>query len=272
MTLDADRGLHAVEGKGVDPIAYDQYIGRWSRLFVPALLDAARVGIGQRVLDVATGTGEAAQAALLRTGPSGIVVGADVSEAMIACARQRVSGPFVPLVMDAQSLAFEDGSFDSVICQLGLMFIPEPGRALAEFRRVLRPGGRVAVCVIAESSKAPMWGFLAESLGRQLPQRRRDLALSFSLAAEGHLRSLLEQAEFAQIEITRESRSDTLQSLDEYWAPIETGVGLMPRIYRSLAPGARQTVREEVTTQLLRFEQKGKLTLSVEMLIGTGCA
>jgi ubiquinone/menaquinone biosynthesis C-methylase UbiE len=63
--------------------AYAQYIGRWSRLFVPTLWDAADVRDGDRVLDVATGTGEAAELALLRIGHLGLVVGSDISAAML---------------------------------------------------------------------------------------------------------------------------------------------------------------------------------------------
>ena len=75
-------GLHAPIGDRADGVAYERYIGRWSRLFVPALLSAAEIRDGDRVLDVATGTGVAAQLALERVGESGFVVGSDISLAM----------------------------------------------------------------------------------------------------------------------------------------------------------------------------------------------
>src|SRR5215475_15818851 len=86
-------GLHAAPGKAFDVSAYDQWIGRWSRLFVPSVVAAAGVAEGHRVLDVSTGTGEAAIAALTVAGPAGRVIGADISSAMLEGARARLQSP-----------------------------------------------------------------------------------------------------------------------------------------------------------------------------------
>jgi SAM-dependent methyltransferase len=83
-------GFHVTPGRAVDTSAYDRYIGRWSRLFVPAVLAAAEVALGYRVLDVSTGTGEAALMTLPIVGTSGIVIGADISPAMLEAARDRL--------------------------------------------------------------------------------------------------------------------------------------------------------------------------------------
>lgn len=91
-------------GGRLEASAYAQYIGRWSRLFVPAVLAAAEIGTGDRVLDVATGSGEAAQIAIPIVGDSGLVIGADISSVMLAAAYARLSnGPFLAAVMDGQS-------------------------------------------------------------------------------------------------------------------------------------------------------------------------
>ena len=111
------------------------------------------------MLDVSTGTGEAALKALPIVGASGFVVGADISPAMLDGARVRLNEPlFWPVAADGQGLPFRNASFDCVICQLGLQFFANPALGLAEFRRVLRSGGSVAVCVISTPDKAPMWG------------------------------------------------------------------------------------------------------------------
>jgi ubiquinone/menaquinone biosynthesis C-methylase UbiE len=124
MSVTWGAGLHAPVGQRVGGAAYDLYIERWSRLFVPALLDAAEIKNGDRVLDVATGTGEAAHLALERVGHSGLVVGSDISAAMLKTASMRLSSPrFLPVVSDGQSLVFPDYTFDAVLCQLGLMFL-----------------------------------------------------------------------------------------------------------------------------------------------------
>ena len=76
MSVNFGAGLHVAPGRTVDVSAYDRYIGRWSRLFVPAVLAAAEVAPGWRVLDVPTGTGEAALVMLPIVGQSGLVIGA----------------------------------------------------------------------------------------------------------------------------------------------------------------------------------------------------
>src|SRR5450631_2715503 len=120
-------GFHAPLEGGVDASAYDRYIGRWSRLFVPELLSAADLRVGYRVLDVATGSGEAALEATSAVGDSGMMVGVDISSAMLGAAVGRMAGKsFLPVVADGQSLPFPDASFDAVLCHLGLMFFPEP--------------------------------------------------------------------------------------------------------------------------------------------------
>ena len=119
-------------------VGYDEFFGQVTRLYIPALLEAGRLREGQTVLDVATGTGIAAEAALAVVGPSGSVIGGDVSLNMLDVARKRLANLPVRLEQfDAHTLPFSDGSFDAVICQLGLMFFDDPLRALREFRRVL---------------------------------------------------------------------------------------------------------------------------------------
>src|SRR5215469_3226953 len=101
---------------------YDRLTGPVSRHFIPFLLRAAHAGLGMRVLDVATGTGLAAEAALAAVGLSGSVVAVDISGAMAERARKRLGGApnAIVSVEDGQSLTFTDESFDAVLCNLGL--------------------------------------------------------------------------------------------------------------------------------------------------------
>jgi SAM-dependent methyltransferase len=266
-------GLHAAAGRPVDASAYERYLGRWSRLFVPAVLAAAEVANGDRVLDVATGPGEAALLALSMVTPAGRVVGADISPAMLTAARARLgAGAFQPVAMDGQALAFRDGSFDAVVCQLGLQFFPDPARGLAEFRRVLRLGRCAAVCVIATPDRAPTWGILADTLSRHLPEQRDVLHLTFALAGTERLEHLLRMTGFHDVRVTRETRQVIIESFDDYWAPIEAGTGQLPQAYLALPAARRRAVREEVEARLAAFESDGRLVMSVEMLIGAGRA
>lgn len=265
------RGLHAPAGRSVDAAAYDGYVGRWSRLFVPALLTAAEVSGGDRLLDLATGSGEAALMALSVVQASGCVIGADISPAMLDAARLRLrSRSFLPVAADGQALPFRDGSFDAVVCQLGLQFFPDPARGLGEVRRVLRTGRRAAVCVIAEPVRAPMWGVLADALSHRLPARREALHLSFALANAELLERMLGTAGFHDVQVNRETRVAVIESFDAYWACVEAGIGMMPQAYLALPEASRRSVREEVRAGLSKFASHGRLVMSVEMLIGTG--
>src|SRR5215813_3502636 len=209
MSVNFEPGFHVAPGRAVDTSAYDRYIGRWSRLFVPAVLAAAEVAAEYRVLDVSTGTGEAALMAFPIVGTSGLVIGADISPTMLEAARKRLDETsFWPVAADGQALPFRDDSFDAVTCQLGLQFFPDPALGLKEFRRVLRAGGYAAVCVISTPDRAPMWGILANVLSRFLLAQRDIIHLSFALADPKRLEGMLADAGFRDIRVEREKRED----------------------------------------------------------------
>jgi ubiquinone/menaquinone biosynthesis C-methylase UbiE len=273
MTTSFGSGLHAAPGRPVDTSAYEQYLGRWSRLFVPAVLAAAEIADGHLVLDVAAGPGEAALLALSLVKGSGLVIGTDISLAMLGAARTRLgSRSFRPVAADGQALPFRDGSFDAVVCQLGLQFFPDPGQGLAEFHRVLRTGRCAAVCVVSAPERAPMWSVLADTLSRYLPDQREVLQLSFTLADPERLERMLKMAGFRDIRLQREVREGVVGSLEDYWAPIEAGTGQIPQAYLALTEPTRRSVREQVNERLSKFVSDGRLAMSVEMLIGAGRA
>jgi len=211
--------------------------------------------------------------ALAQIEPSGLVVGADISRAMLAAATTRLADRrFWAVAADGQALPFADGTFDSVICQLSLQFFPDPARGLEEFRRVLHAGRWTAVCVHSTPNRAPLWGVFAAALSRQLPEQRETLDLTFALADPERLAHLLKRAGFRDVRVTRATRQGTIESRDDYWAPIEAGTGQLPQAYLALPASTRRAVREEVEARLGAFESGGRLVLSVEMLIGAGQA
>jgi ubiquinone/menaquinone biosynthesis C-methylase UbiE len=236
-------------------------------------LSAAEVTHGDRVLDVATGPGEAALTAVTAVGESGLVVGADVSSAMLDVASVRLSRvSFCPVAADGQALPFRSNAFGAVVCQLGLMFFPNPTQGLAEFRRVLRPGRCAAVCVISTPDRAPMWGVLAEALSRHLPDQAQVLHLSFALREPELLEEMFRDAGFHDVRVQGETREGVIGSFDEYWAPIEAGTGQMPQAYLSLPDASRRAVRADVYDRLAQYESNGQLVMSIEMLIAAGRA
>lgn len=275
MSASFGRGLHAAPGRAVSLSAYDRYLGRWSRLTVPDVVAAARIAQGNRVLDAASGTGEAASVAIHTVGSAGFVVGADLSLEMLKTARGRLDKTsFSGVNADGQALPFSDAVFDAVVCQLGLQFFPDPAAGLSEFRRVVRTGGMVAVCVNSTSDRLPMWGNLADALDRFLTAEQRNvMAMSWSLADPQRLETLFNNAGFQDIRVEQIRRQGIIDGFDDYWAPIEEGVGQIPQAYRALRETDRRSVREQVRARLAQYQSAdGRLTMSVEMLIGSGRA
>jgi len=145
-----------IQRQGWNLAAVD-YEALWQTRLVEAqdaLLALASPAAGDRVLDIACGTGLVSLQAARTVTSNGHVLGIDLSERMIEAAERRARDVNVPNCsfsrMDAENLALPDASFDVVLCALGLMYMPDPERALREMYRVLRPGGRVSLAVWGE--------------------------------------------------------------------------------------------------------------------------
>lgn len=137
-------------------IYQDQVVPALMEEWAPRVASAAEIRPGQRVLDVACGTGVLTRAAAVRAGPSGAVTGLDLSPGMLAVAA-RLSPTLTWQEGSAEALPFPDESFDAVVSQFGLMFVSDPPAALREMMRVLKPGGRLAVAVWASLVDTPAY-------------------------------------------------------------------------------------------------------------------
>jgi ubiquinone/menaquinone biosynthesis C-methylase UbiE len=203
---------------------YDRAFAHVARYFMPFVLRAAHIASGMRVLDIAAGTGLSAEAALSAVGPTGHVTAADVSPAMVEKARERLGAArnASVLVEDAQALSFSEETFDAVVCNLGLMFFPEPARGLTEFRRVLRPGGRAAVSVntVPERSYNHQINVI---LTRYVPGLAEAVTRTFSLGEASRLEELFRECGFSQIETRTVKHTFALPSFDAYYGPFERG-------------------------------------------------
>jgi SAM-dependent methyltransferase len=251
--------------------SYDLLTGRWSRLYIPTLLAQAGIAVGHRVLDVATGTGEAAIFAASRVGAGGRVVAIDVSRPMLGVAAAKIAArPIALLQMDAQALAFKDETFDAVVCQLGLMFMPDAASALQEWRRVLRSRGGLAVCVYATPDRVPLYGILMDELSRRLPDQRDVLYQPSVLADAEILERLLAGAGLKAVCVTRETRVHRFTSFDEYWQPFEAGGGRHGQLYMRLTVPVRQEVRAAVRERMAPFFVHGCLEVAADVFFGAG--
>jgi ubiquinone/menaquinone biosynthesis C-methylase UbiE len=130
---------------------YERYVARYILgPWAPLLVDAARLMPGDRVLDIACGTGVVTRIAAERVGPAGQVVGLDLNPGMIGVARSLpppTGAPIEWLERSALSLGLKDENVDAILCQQGLQFFPDKALALREMRRVLKKGGRLALSV-----------------------------------------------------------------------------------------------------------------------------
>jgi SAM-dependent methyltransferase len=175
----------------------------YERLFVPAefqewaprVATASALRSGQRVLDVACGTGVLAREAAARVGPSGYVAGLDATPGMLVVAKRLTPG------IDwrhglADALPFPDASFDAVVSQFGLMFFPDRERALREMMRVLRPGGRLAIAVWDSLDRTPAYADLVALIDRIAGERAGDaLRAPFVLGDTSTLSKLFADAD-----------------------------------------------------------------------------
>lgn len=165
------------------------FFAQWA----PILSDAAGVTAGQRILDVACGTGIVARTAADRVGAAN-VVGVDLNEAMLTVAR-RVHADIDWRQGDAVALPFDAGSFDTVLCQMALMFFPDRIKALQEMARVAAPGGTVAILVPSSLDAQPAYGPFVDMAARHAGSEARSLLSTYFACGDlDNLTTLFENA------------------------------------------------------------------------------
>lgn len=183
---------------------YEQY---WARQLAPAqtrLLELADLRPGEKVLDIACGTGLVTLPAADAVGPSGAVVGTDISDVMVLRLREMAAQRGLPQVsaerMDAEDLRFPDVTFDAALCALGLMYVPDPLKALQEMRRVLGPGGR-AVAAVWGARKNCGWAEIFPIVDSRV--RSEVCPLFFQLGTGDALKYTMEAADLADVVVGR---------------------------------------------------------------------
>jgi ubiquinone/menaquinone biosynthesis C-methylase UbiE len=220
---------------------------RYERYLVPAVtlpwaVDLVeRVGLepGDRVLDVACGTGAVARVAAARVGDGGRVVGVDVNGAMLRVARARL--PELEWCEGSVlGLPFADGEFDVVLCQLGLQFFPDGPAALREMRRVIASGGRFGASVYSEIERNPAADALADALDRHFGEgAARAKRHEHSLGDRVEFRALLATAGFAEVRIETIARRARFVSAQE-WVRIQFAATPLAALVEGREPSERE--------------------------------
>ena len=195
---------------------YDRVGDSYHDHFGARLVEVAAIPPGADVLDVACGRGAVLLPAVARAGPSGRVIGIDISaemvrEAQAALARVDATNAEA-VVMDAEHLDFDDSSFHFVLCSFGIFFFPDPERAVAEFGRVLRPGGVVALSSWTDEDERWAW---EDDLLADVRVARRAIVRPFD--APDDLGQLLSGAGLIDVRLHPEQHQISFSTADEWW-------------------------------------------------------
>jgi ubiquinone/menaquinone biosynthesis C-methylase UbiE len=265
----------------MSPVSYRNFTGtaaeNYQRYFVPAiatpvsttLLAAAELQPGERVVDVACGTGVIARLAAAQVGPTGSVTGVDLAPDMIDVAR-RHPNPGVSVdwqVADAVDLPLDDGSCDVALCQMGLMFMANPVAALAEMRRVLAPGGRVVV-----NTPGRIQPPLERMAGAIVEHIRPDLGpfvhAVFSLHDPDAVATLLRGAGFEGVEATETTATlDLPGPADFLWQYIN--LTPMAPFVESAPDEAKQALEQQVVDTWQPFVVDGRTPVEQPIVVAT---
>lgn len=210
---------------GFDPDLAKQVAENYERYFVPTigapvaegLVEAAALRPGERVLDAACGTGVVTRLAAERVGREGTVAGADPNPAMLAVARE-TAPPDASIEWyqaPAEELPLPDGSFDAVLCGMGLQFFSDREAGLREFHRVLAPGGRLVANVPGPTP--PPLEIMADGLARHIsPESASFVHAVFSLHDPDQVRGLAAEAGFEDVEVRSGPTPLTLPAPGEF--------------------------------------------------------
>jgi SAM-dependent methyltransferase len=253
---------------GSGPEAYERHLV--PAIFAPwanVLLDLARLQPGERVLDAACGTGVVARAATSRVGATGQVTGVDLNPGMLDVARS-VSGEAGQSIAwregNLEALPFADGAFDVVLCQQGLQFCSDKAAAVAELRRVLREGGRLALSVWRDIRHFPyilaLASALADHVGAEASQR---MSAPCSFGSADGLRALMKQGGLKDVQLRIDVLAMRVPSLEAFLpaqfvaSPIAADVG-------ALDERARAALFADLERRLLPYMDDAGLAVPFE--------
>lgn len=249
----------------------------YEHFFVPAigaplaadLLEVAALRLGEKVLDVACGTGVVARLSAEEVGDSGSVVGVDVNPGMLAVARS-AAPPDRSIEWheaSAETMPLPDATFDVVLCQMGIQFMPDKRAALREMRRVLVPGGRLVLNVPGPTPH--LFNFMAEALTRHVnPDAAMFVKKVFSLHDEVEIKDLIRDADFNDVSVRSDVKRLSLSAPEAFLWQYLLSTPLAAMVAQ-LDDERRQTLENEVATRWTDFVADDRLVLEVRVAIAT---
>lgn len=269
--------MHADLQRRVQRYGWDKaaahYERFWKEPLAPAqtlLMDLAALRPGERVLDVACGTGLVTLNAARAVGPEGEVIGTDLSDEMVTATREMAERESQPTItaerMDAEALDFPDDSFDVALCALGLMYVPDPMEAVREMHRVVKPGGRCVIAVWGQRNQCG-WAELFPIVDRRVSS---DVCpMFFQLGARGALGSTLDTAGFSEINSQRISTTLRYASEDDACGAGFLG-GPVAMAYARFDEQTRAEAHQEYLDSLAPYRDGSAFAIPGEFVVAQG--
>jgi ubiquinone/menaquinone biosynthesis C-methylase UbiE len=224
-----------------DAAGYEQVMGRWSKKLAPLFIDFAGLANGEKVLDVGCGTGSLTFT-LTKFADLGEISAIDYSLVFVEAANRRNTDPRIKIQQaDACALPFEDGTFDRALALLVLHFVPEAGKAVAEMRRVVRPGGVVAAAVWDHLGGMSGMRMMVDTVAA-LSEAGRQLRARYCfqpMVQPGEMKRTFVEQGLAEITETQLMIRMDYLSFDDYWAPIAAGEGALGKYVVTLDAAER---------------------------------
>jgi len=240
------------------------------------LLELSSPQPGERVLELACGPGGLGLAAAEQVLPGGEVVLSDVVAEMTAIAAKRAEARGLSNVstevLDLEQIDQPDDSYDVLLCREGLMFAVDPAQAAREIRRVLRPGGRVALAVWGPRDRNPWLGVVLDSVSAQLgaPIPPPGNPGPFALEDADELAALLTGAELADVAVAELLVPLTIASFDEWWARTTALAGPLAKMLESMHEDAVQELRARAQEAVKPYETPAGLEFPGVTLVASG--
>lgn len=240
-------------------------------LFLQPFMKLAAVQPGERVLDIACGTGEQTVEAALRAGPRGEVLAIDRDPQALAEVTGHALAAGVhwlrTAVMDPGHLDLPASYWDVALCHLGLPALDDPERTLQEVVRVLRPVGRLAISNYGEPERSPLLSLFLDVVGAFLPAQAAAVARAlFRYSEAGRLARLLAERGFEDAVPERITEWVHFQNVDHYWRSM-SGSRLLAPLAAGLSPEQAQQCRAELERRTRFYRRGGGIELKVEAVI-----
>jgi ubiquinone/menaquinone biosynthesis C-methylase UbiE len=249
------------------------YQNSWQAQLKPAhdkLFDTAKIRSGEKIVDVACGTGLISFRALEATGESGLVIGTDISDKMVVIASEEARENNLTNIkferMDAEELMLDNDLFDLALCALGLMYVPDPVKALKEMHRLLKAGGRCAVAVWGKRNSCG-WADIFEIVDKRVSSEV--CPMFFNMGNGSVLEKSFEMAGFSNIYIEKIDAVLHYDTAEEACAAAFEG-GPVALVYFKFSDDVKKEVRQEYLSSIEQYKKDKAYDVPGEFIVAVG--